>query len=82
MFKKGQAVTAAGRVVETNFSDKKRHVHAERGEPGVVVEVADVGPDEDGNSVWLVSVRWARTGTVSSCFDDEIRAAGRATQAA
>lgn len=58
-------VRAARRITEEGFREAELYVHAEPGDVGEVLEVADVGPG------WLM-VRWSRGDSVSMCHTDEL----------
>lgn len=68
----GTEVKATKRLTEENFMGAALHVHAERGEVGIV---------EDVDPIWI-TVRFRRSGTAVGCSKDEIRAVRKAPQAA
>lgn len=68
---KGSTVRAATQITEEGFkrADRK-HVHARAGERG---EVVDIEAATRGRPA-LLTVRWERTGTASTCFVEELAA--------
>lgn len=57
-------VRAVQRITEDGFNDVETYVHAEPGDRGEVLEVADAGPE------WLM-VRWSG-GSVAMCHATEL----------
>lgn len=62
---RGTIVVATRQISEKNFAGKREHVHAKKGDRGVVLSVGDDYDD-------LLNVRFERTGTATIVGDDEV----------